>query len=175
MSDENVKKAVLIIAREIFRDEELFHTQEALEAAGVQTVVASSQLGTCKGKLGATAEATELVSELKADDYDAIVFVGGNGATEYYDNTAALNLAKDAAEKGKVVAAICIAPRILANAGLLEGLKATCYESETEAIKKLGADFQPNDVVRDGKIVTANGPHAATDFGKTIAQALAED
>ena len=86
-----------------------------------------------------------------------------------------MNLAKDADAKGKVVAAICIAPRILANAGLLEGVKATCYESETEAIKKLGADFQPNDVVRDGKFVTANGPHAATDFGKAIAQALEAD
>jgi protease I len=170
MSD--TKKAVLIIASQIFRDEELFETQEALEAAGVQTFVASSKLGTCKGKLGAVAEATQLVSDLKADDFDAIVFVGGAGAMEYYDNAAALDLAKGATAKGKVVAAICIAPRILANAGLLKGVKATCYESETEAIKKLGADFQGAGVVRDGKIVTANGPHAATDFGKTIAQAL---
>jgi protease I len=173
MSDN--KKAVLIIASQIFRDEELFETQGALEATGVETIVASSQLGTCKGKLGAAAEATQLVSDVKADDFDAIVFVGGTGAMEYYDSPAALDLAKEAAEKGKIVAAICIAPRILANAGLLEGLKATCYESETEAIKKLGAYFQLNDVVRDGKFVTANGPHAATDFGKTIAQALAED
>lgn len=172
MSNENVKKAVLIIASQVFRDEELFETQAALEAAGIGTVVASSRLGTCKGKLGAVAEATQLVSDLKADDYDAIVFVGGNGAMEYYDNAAALNLAKDATGQGKVVAAICIAPRILANAGLLEGIKATCYESEAEAIKRLGADFQPNNVVRDGKFVTANGPHAAADFGKTIAQAL---
>jgi len=173
MSD--TKKAVLIIAREIFRDEELFHTQAALEAAGVQTVVASSKVGICRGKLGALAETTVLVDNLKADDFDAIVFIGGIGAKEYYDSPAALNLAKDADAKGKVVAAICIAPRILANAGLLESVKATCYESETEALKKLGADFQPNDVVRDGKIVTANGPHAATNFGKTIAQALEAD
>ena len=132
MADDN-KKAVLIIAKEIFRDEELFDTQKALESGGITTTVASSVVGTCKGKLGATAESTVLVSELSADDYDAIVFIGGGGAMEYYDNTDALNLAKDALAKGKVVSAICIGPRILANAGLLQGKQATCFESEADA------------------------------------------
>jgi len=172
MADKNTKKAILIIAREIFRDEELFDTQAALEAAGIETVVASSTLGTCTGKLGATAQATMLVDNITADDFDAIVFVGGTGAIEYYDNPAALQLAKEAAKKGKVVAAICIAPRILANAGLLSGVTATCYESEADALKKAGANFQQTDVVRDGKIITGSGPCAATEFGKTIAAAL---
>lgn len=172
MSD--VKNAALIIAQETFRDEELFDTQNALEAAHVKTTVVSSKLGNCIGKLGAIANATMLIEEVSADDFDAIVFVGGAGAMEYYDNTSALDLAKDAFEKGKVVAAICIAPRILANAGLLKGIKATCFESETEALKKLGSDFTGADVERDGKIVTGNGPHAAAEFGRTIAEALAE-
>ena len=45
MSQTDVKRAVLIIAKEIFRDEELFDTQKALEKAGVETVVASSVIG----------------------------------------------------------------------------------------------------------------------------------
>ena len=172
MSEEQNKRAVLIIAKEIFRDEELFDTQDALEKAGVETVVASSKLGTCKGKLGATAEATVLVSDISEDDYDAIVFVGGGGSAEYFDNPDALELAKDAVEKDKVVAAICIAPRTLANAGLLKGKKATCFESERDNIIELGALFEDAPVVRDGKIITGSGPHAATKFGETIAQVL---
>ena len=172
MTQDQTKKAVLIIAKEIFRDEELFDTQKALEAAGVQTVVASSKLGTCKGKLGTTAEATMLVSDISADDFDAIVYVGGGGSAEYFDNPDALALAKDAAAKGKIVAAICIAPRTLANAGLLKGVKATCFESERDALIQLGADFQDVPVARDGNIVTGSGPHAAAEFGRTIAQAL---
>ena len=93
---------------------------------------------------------------------------------EYYDNSTALDLAGNAFKKGKVVAAICIGPMILANAGLLKGLKATCFESEADAVKKLGANFTGADVERDGKIITGNGPLAATQFGETIAEALAE-
>jgi protease I len=169
-----IKKAALIIAQDMFRDEELFDTQKALEIAHVKTTVVSSKLGNCKGKLGAVANASMLIEEVVADDFDAIVFVGGPGAVEYYDNSIALDLAGNASKKGKVVAAICIGPRILANAGLLKGLKATCFESEADAIKKLGANFTGADVERDGKIITGNGPLAATQFGETIAEALAE-
>jgi protease I len=175
MSQTDVKRAVLIIAKETFRDEELFDTQKALEKAGIKTVVASSVVGPCKGKLGGQGQATILVGDIAVDDFDAVVFIGGGGAMQYYDDDDALNVARQAADKGKVIAAICIAPRILANAGLLKGVKATCYESEAEAIKKLGADFQLTDVVADGKIITGSGPDAATEFGETIAQALQAD
>jgi len=166
------KKAVLIIAKELYRDEELFDTQKALEDQSVTTTIASSIVGTCKGKLGKNAHSTVLVKDLSADDYDAIVFVGGNGAMQYYEDPAALQLATDASQKGKVLAAICIAPRILANASLLKGKTATCYVSESEPIQKLGANYTGNDVEQDGKTITANGPHAAYDFGKKIANEL---
>ena len=172
MAQKDPKKAVLIIAAHMFRDEELFDTQDALEAAGVETTVASSKLGSCTGKNGAIADATMLVKDINADDFDAVVFVGGPGATEYYDDPAARELAVASCRTGKVTAAICIAPRILANAGLLESTRATCYESEQDALERLGADFQETDVVRDGKIITGSGPLAAKQFGKTIAQAL---
>ena len=171
----DIKNAVLIIAKETFRDEELFDTQKALEAAHVKTVVASSVLGNCKGKLGAVAVSTMKLEEIAADDFDAVVFVGGGGAMEYYDNQTALKLAKDTMAKGKVLAAICIAPRILANAGSLEGRTATCFESEAENIKKLGANYTGADVEQDGKVITANGPHAAAEFGRTIAEAIREE
>ena len=166
------KKAVLIIAKEVFRDEELFDTQKALEEESVTTTIASSIVGTCKGKLGQNARSTVLVKDLSADDYDAIIFVGGNGAMQYYDDPAAILLATQAREKEKVLAAICIAPRILANAHLLEGITSTCYISEAENIKQLGANYTGNDVEQDGKTITANGPHAAYNFGKKIAKEL---
>lgn len=172
MSD---KKAVLIIAKEIFRDEELFDTQTALEQASVSTTIASSIVGTCKGKLGATAKSTILINDISPDDYDAVIFIGGGGAMEYYESEVAINLAKETYNKGKVIAAICIGPRILANAGLLKGKTATCFESEGQAITELGANYTANNVERDGMIVTANGPQASTEFGKTIAAVLAEN
>lgn len=168
------KKAALIIASDRFRDEELFETQRAITEAGVEIVIASSKTGVIKGMRGGKAEATILVNELKVDDYDAIVFIGGSGAKEYFDSDVALNIARQAAQKEKVLAAICIAPTVLANAGLLQGVKATSFPSERVRLKKAGAQFTDAPVERDGLIITGKGPEAASEFGKAVADALTE-
>jgi len=166
------KKAALIIASDRFRDEELFETQRAIAAAGVETVIASTKTGVIKGMRGGRAEAAILVNELKVDDYDAIVFIGGSGAKEYFDSSVALNIAREAAQKGKVLAAICIAPTVLANAGLLQGVKATSFSSERIRLRKAGAQFTDAPVERDGLIITGKGPEAASEFGKAVADAI---
>jgi protease I len=166
------KRAALIIASDRFRDEELFETQRAIAGAGVETVIASSKTGVIKGMRGGKAEATILVNELKVDDYDAIVFIGGSGAKEYFDSNVALNIARQAAQKGKVLAAICIAPTVLANAGLLQGVKATSFSSERVRLRKAGAQFTDAPVERDGLIITGKGPEAASEFGKAVADAI---
>ncbi|MEM2674590.1 MAG: DJ-1/PfpI family protein, partial [Candidatus Hadarchaeales archaeon] len=87
----------------------------------------------------------------------------------------ALSLAKEAAELGKKVCAICIAPVILANAGLLENRKATVWDGEfRRMLEEKGAKYVNKSVVVDGNIITANGPGAASEFGRTIAKELAK-
>ena len=63
---------------------------------------------------------------------------------------------------------------ILANAGILEGKKATVWYSEAGRIEAKGAVYVNKSVVKDGNIITASGPQAAEEFGKTIAQTLFE-
>jgi protease I len=60
----------------------------------------------------------------------------------------------------------------LANAGLLKGVKATCYPSQEANLKDKGAHFTGLAVERDGLIITADGPKAAKAFGEKIAEAL---
>jgi protease I len=167
------KRAVLITARQDFRDEELFETRRVLDAAGVETVIASTKIGPIRGMLGNIAEAAILVNQLRVDDYDAIIFVGGLGAAEYFDNLVALNIAREAAHKRKVLAAICIAPTILANAGVLNGVRATSFLSERERLQQAGAIYTGVPVERAGLIITSSGPMAAVLFGQAIADALA--
>ena len=102
----------------------------------------------------------------------ALIFVGGAGAEQYFEDRTAINLAKEAAEKNKIYGAICIAPVILANAGLLNHKKATVFQSEILQIKKRGAHYTNENVVVDGHLVTANGPEAATEFGEAILKLL---
>jgi protease I len=167
------KKAVLIVARENFRDEELFETRRVLTQAGVNTVVASTKTGTIRGMLGRVAEATILVNDIVIDDYDAIIFVGGAGATEYFQSRAAWNISRDALQKKKILGAICIAPAILANAGLLKGVKVTSFPTERDRLIRAGALYTGVPVERDGLIITGDGPMASVLFGRAIAEALA--
>ena len=166
-------KIVLIIAPERFRDEELFVTREELVRAGHQTVIASARKGNCPGSRGGTARATELLADVDPEAYDAVVFVGGGGSKVYFDDPAAQALARAMHKRRKVVAAICLAPVILANAGVLKGKKATVAGTEAKAIEAGGAEYMGPGVVVSGNVVTANAPKASRLFGQKIHEALA--
>jgi len=168
------KKAVLIVGRENFRDEELFETRRVLTEAGVKTVVASTKTGAVRGMLGRIAEATILVKDIVVDDYDAVIFIGGSGATEYFNSRFAWNIARETVQKRKVIGAICIAPAILANAGLLNGVRSTSFLSERDRLQRAGALYTGVPVERDGLIITGSGPMASVQFGRAIADALAD-
>ena len=168
------KKAVMIIAQNNFRDEELLKPKEVLEKNGVIVTVASSSLKESTGMLGAKVKPNILFTNINVADYDAVIFVGGSGASEYWDNPTAHKIANDASNAKKIVGAICIAPVTLAKAGLLANKKATTFSSTVNDIKSAGAKYTGADVERDGNIITASGPAAAQKFGETIVKALSE-
>ncbi|GAG39121.1 unnamed protein product, partial [marine sediment metagenome] len=88
-----------------------------------------------------------------------------------------INLVQSAHNNGKIVAAICISPVVLAQARLLKDRKATVWNGDgkqEEILTAQGAEYVDQDVVVDSRIVTANGPPAAKKFGKTIAEMLKE-
>lgn len=168
------KKVVMIIASNNFRDEELLKPKEVLERNGVAVTVASSSLNESTGMLGAKIKPDILFININVADYDAVIFVGGSGATEYWDNPTAHKISKDAYSAKKIVGAICIAPVTLAKAGLLKDKKATTYSSTVNDLKSAGAKYTGADVEKDGNIITASGPAVAQEFGETILKALGQ-
>jgi len=168
------KSVLMIIAPSNFRDEELLDTKEVLESYNADVVVASKGVSKAKGSLGATVDVDLDISEINVDDYDAVAFVGGPGADVYFNDKTALKIAKDFYNNGKITAAICIAPVILANAGILDGKKATVFSTGKEDIEAKGATYTGESVTQDGRIITANGPNAAKSFGQAIAKELAK-
>ncbi len=167
------RRAVMIVSGEDFNDRELFETMRVLNAAGVQVVIASTRLGVIRGMMGGIAESGVLLSQLRIDDFNAVVFIGGDGAKEYVNNPDALNIARQAANQGKVLAAISTAPTILANAGVLRNVRATSYTTERAVLQQAGAIYTGNHVERDGLIITSTGPVAVVQFAAAIAEALA--
>lgn len=166
------KKALMLIAADKFQDDEFAVPKGILEKNGVRVTVASTTLSEITGMNGAKAKADILLSSVNVDDYDAVVFVGGSGAVQYLDDASAHRLAQDAVSKGKIVGAICIAPRILANAGVLNGKKATVYPTEGEKLSACGVDYTGEGVEKDGNIITADGPGSAVPFGEELVRAL---
>ncbi|MDD5255697.1 MAG: DJ-1/PfpI family protein [Candidatus Omnitrophica bacterium] len=167
-----MKKAVMVIAPEKFRDEELLEPKEVLEKAGIAVSVASMRLDGCRGTLGTQYKADMLFRDVRSGDYDAFIFVGGAGASVYWDDPSAHALAVEAAKKNKIVAAICIAPVTLAKAGLLQGKRATVWPSEASQLTAAGARYSASPVEKDGNIITGSGPAAAREFGEEILKAL---
>ena len=168
------KRAVFIIASKRFNDNELFDTDMILDIAEIETTIASSKLGTIRGMDGQKVEATLLVKDIVVDDYDAVIFIGGVGVREYLQNNDAIKVAQEAARKGKILAAIGIAPSILARAGVIRGKRIAAFYSERRILTKAGADWTTNDIERDGQFITARGdtPSATGRFGKEILTAL---
>jgi protease I len=165
-------KVLLAVAPERFRDEELFVTQEELKRDGHATSVASTRRGTCQGSRGGTVTATVALSQADVRDYDAIVFVGGGGSRVLFTDADALRLAREAHGQGKVVAAICLAPVVLANAGVLEGRNATVAGTQAGTIEAKGAHYTGPGVTVDGNVVTGNAPKASRLFGQRVADLL---
>ena len=171
------KKIAMIIAFRDFRDEEYFIPKQILKSAGAEITTVSSSLGKAIGTQGGEAEVNALLENLKIADYDAVLFIGGQGASKYIDNELCHQIVREAVKADKVLGAICIAPAILAKAGALEGKKAAVWSSPMEKfavkiLKEQGAIFQSDSVVIDGKIVTANGPGAAKKFAEAIINLL---
>ncbi|MBI3331568.1 DJ-1/PfpI family protein [Candidatus Peregrinibacteria bacterium] len=191
------KPALVIIAQTGYQDIELEGTRKGLFGAGFDVVLASKAIGPCRGKLGGTEQASIAMKDVNVSDYDRIAFIGGPGAGALKDDSNALRIARETVAAKIPLGAICIAPTILAAAGVLKGKKATVWDSgpahrsvsarpsrdgslgegggeQIEFLKQKGADYSGEAVTRDGLIVTGNGPKAAEEFGRTFAAIAAE-
>ncbi|MBU6427554.1 MAG: DJ-1/PfpI family protein [Cyanobacteria bacterium REEB65] len=178
MADLQGKNVAMVVAYEQFRDEELLQPRALLERRGAAVTVVSTQRGTATGKLGARVPVDAVLGEVRVEEFDGIVFVGGPGCKALFKSRTCHDLARQAIAAGKILAAICSAGGILAEAGVLADLPATCYPTEAELLRAAGAHYtaRPLERVPSGqaRIVTADGPQSATLFGAAIADALAE-
>jgi len=165
----------MVLAPTDFTDQEYAKPRAAFDKALASVTVASTTRGTAVGHDGLKVPVTTASAELRTDQFDAIVVVGGQGAMGSLVNDAALlALLRSAAVQGKVVGAICLAPVVLARAGVLRNLPATCYP-DARVIRWLtlnGAEYRAGSVVVSGRVVTASGPAAADEFARRILEAL---
>lgn len=153
-----------------FEETEAVAVVDVLRRAGVAVTTAGIGKRTATGSHNITVQTDAEWDAVVEGAYDAIVLPGGPG-TKDLNNVAGLHARlKRQAAGGRLVAAICAAPTILANAGLLEGKRACAFPSVED--KLAGAVVVRDAVVEDGNVITSRGMGTAIEFGLAVAARL---
>ncbi len=166
------KKAAIIVPALNFQDEEFFETINACESASIQTVVASTRRGIVRGVQLKPIDVGVLVGQIEPADFDSFIFIGGPGVNDLAGDPAVLNIVREAVRLKKVVAASSTAAMLLADAGVVKGLKVTGYISERDRLEKAGATYTGTPVEQDRKIITSGGPAVAALFARVVVNAI---
>lgn len=164
-----MKRALLLLA-EGFEEIETIAPVDLLRRAGVEVVMAAVGVGIhVTGRSGVTIHADALLSDQKPADFDALILPGGPGVKVLREDGRAADLAAAFVDGEKLVGAICAAPLVLDDAGLLQGRRFTAHDSVWEQLPlALGAEK----VVDDGFLVTSRGAGTAIEFGLALVARL---
>jgi len=161
-------KTSLILLATGFEEIEAIGTIDILRRGNIDTVTASvTGSFAVRGAHNINVCAEYLFEDIDALSYDAIILPGGGpGSLMLRDSATVRKAVTDFYNAGKLIAAICAAPRVLGSLGLLKGKKATCYPGiEPELV---GAEIVDAPVVTDGAVITGKGPALVFDFACAI-------
>lgn len=163
-----MKPRVLCLLTDGFEEMETVTPVDVLRRAGIEVVIASLHRKLAVGRCGIRVEADVFLAGLDVSGFDLLLIPGGPGVADLRKDGRAAALAGQFAAAGKPVAAICAAPLVLMDAGLLGGRRFTAYHSVRE---ELGGGLEERVVVDDG-IITSRGAGTALDFALVIVAQL---
>jgi len=147
---------------------------DLLRRADVQVTVAGLEGTAVTGSHGIRIGIDMTLDQALQDDFDMVVLPGGMpGASHLQDDARIIPLLKKMAESGKFTGAICAAPKVLAEAGLLVGKRATSFPGFLDPYSAHVGEYVDEAVVQDGTVITSRGPGTAMDFALHLIEQLA--
>lgn len=160
-----------ILLADGFEEVEAIATIDMLKRGGVEITMAGLEKLTVTGSHGIGVLCDCLVGDISFDSVEGVILPGGLPGTTNLDNSPAVHkLLSYAFDNDKYICAICAAPSVLGQMGILKGKKAVCYPGYENELT--GAILSDESVVRDGKVITAKGAGVTIDFGLEIVAAL---
>ncbi len=146
---------------------------DLLVRAGITVTTCGLDENPVKASRGITIIPDTCIDKVLNESFDLIVLPGGlPGADHLRDNQSLQTLIKKQASENKYLAAICAAPKALAEAGVLQGKKATGFPGVLDALQDNSITITSNAVEIDGNIITSRGPGTAMDFALTLIELL---
>ncbi|MBW1992414.1 MAG: type 1 glutamine amidotransferase [Deltaproteobacteria bacterium] len=166
-------KRVAILVENLYQDLEVWYPLLRLKEEGAEVVVVGSgSAKTYTGKYGYPVEADRSASEVKADEFDAVIIPGGYAPDIMRRYPAMVQLVREAHEQGKVVASICHGGWMLASAKILPGKTVTSFSAIKDDLEHAGATFVDVEVAVDGNLITSRKPEDLPAFLRATIAAL---
>ena len=167
-------KRVAVLTHNDYEDLELWYPVLRLREEGAEVVMVGPKKGSeHRGKHGLIATADAGIEDVKADEFDVVVIPGGYSPDHMRRIPEMVEFVRTAGERGKLIAAICHAPWMLASAGLARGRRLTSFFSIKDDMVNAGADWVDEPVVHDSNIITSRYPGDLPVFCRKIIDALA--
>jgi len=170
---------VLMLAADGFEQDELFKPRQALLDAGVQLTLASIKTdpiqGVVNGEKGKSITPDTTLDQVTPDQFDALVLPGGVGNPDKMRmQEKAIDIVRGFMDADKLVAAICHAPWLLAEADVVAGRQLTSWPSIRTDLANAGADVVDQEVVTDRNLITSRKPDDIPAFNRAVIAALEE-
>lgn len=174
-----MSKKVAILATNGFEEIELTSPKQAMEKEGFEVHIVSPERGKIKawdsGNWSEEYPVDKTVSEVSADDYNALVLPGGViNPDRLRTDTKVLEFVKAFFEQKKPVAAICHGPWTLISAGVVKGRTMTSYNSIKDDLINAGANWVDKEVVVDQGFVTSRNPDDLPAFNDKLIEEINE-
>lgn len=165
-----MKITALVILTDNFEEIEAVTPIDILRRAEVAVTVASrTESRSVTGRSGIALEADCLLDDVGETDYDLVILPGGPGHVALRNDFRVAAIVKAHAARGKLVSAICAAPTVLKDAGLLSGRRFTAHFSVAAELPGL---VESEEVVADGNIITSRGAGTSVPFALALVERL---
>ena len=168
MSSSTKNSILIFLPKKDFNEEEYNIVRARLLKARKQVFITSDDHLVCSGSKGMKVKSDTSFYNVNVNNFSSLILIGGSGSRNYWKNESLHKIIKKFFEAKKVIAAICSSPVILANAGILQDKKATCFSEDKMELINAGIDYQDRNVVVDEHIVTANDSKSALQFSEAV-------
>lgn len=164
---------VIVFAENLYEDSELLYPYYRMQEAGFEVDVVAPKADTVyQGKKGTSIKSTRAAADIDIAGYEAIIIPGGYSPDLMRRDKDMVRLVRQADEQGKVVAAICHAGWMLAEADIVRGRRVTSFFSVRRDVENAGARWEDREVVVEGNLVTSRQPADLPAFCREILKLL---